>query len=451
MPSSASKARAARAPASRAPRVGFVSLGCPKALVDSERILTRLRSEGYEVSPSYESADLVVVNTCGFIDAAVDESLDAIGEALEHNGRVIVTGCLGARPERILERHPRVLEVTGPAAYEKVVGAVHAHLPPRHDPFLDLVPPQGIRLTPRHYAYLKISEGCNNRCSFCVIPAMRGRLASRPIDEVLREAERLVAAGVKELLVISQDTSAYGADLRYARGEWRGAPWQTRFIDLARALGTLGVWVRLHYVYPYPHVDAVIPLMAERRVLPYLDIPFQHGSPTVLKRMRRPAHAEDTLARIAAWRAACPALTLRSTFIVGFPGETEAEFGELLDWLEEAGLDRVGCFKYSPVEGAAANALAAHVPPEVQEERYARFMERAAAISTRRLAARVGERLRVLVDTVTDGAAVARSAADAPEIDGVVRIAAAGKTRVGEFADVEIVAASAYDLAGRLV
>jgi ribosomal protein S12 methylthiotransferase len=451
MPSSASKARAARAPASRAPRVGFVSLGCPKALVDSERILTRLRSEGYEVSPSYESADLVVVNTCGFIDAAVDESLDAIGEALEHNGRVIVTGCLGANPRRILERHPRVLEVTGPAAYEQVVGAVHAHLPPRHDPFLDLLPPQGIRLTPRHYAYLKISEGCNNRCSFCVIPSMRGRLASRPIDEVLREAERLVAAGVKELLVISQDTSAYGADLRYARGEWHGQEWQTRFIDLARALGTLGVWVRLHYVYPYPHVDAVIPLMAGRRVLPYLDIPFQHGSPTVLKRMRRPAHAEDTLARIAAWRAACPALTLRSTFIVGFPGETEAEFGELLDWLEEAGLDRVGCFKYSPVEGAAANALAAHVPPEVQEERYARFMERAAAISTRRLAARVGERTRVLVDTVANGAAVARSAADAPEIDGVVRIAAAGKTRVGEFADVEIVAASAYDLAGRLV
>ncbi len=451
MPSSASKARAARAPASRAPRVGFVSLGCPKALVDSERILTRLRSEGYEVSPSYESADLVVVNTCGFIDAAVDESLDAIGEALEHNGRVIVTGCLGANPERILERHPRVLAVTGPAAYEKVVGAVHAHLPPRHDPFLDLVPPQGIRLTPRHYAYLKISEGCNNRCSFCVIPAMRGRLASRPIDEVLREAERLVAAGVKELLVISQDTSAYGADLRYARGEWHGQEWQTRFIDLARALGTLGVWVRLHYVYPYPHVDAVIPLMAEKRVLPYLDIPFQHGSPTVLKRMRRPAHAEDTLARIAAWRAACPALTLRSTFIVGFPGETEAEFAELLDWLEEAGLDRVGCFKYSPVEGAAANALAAHVPPAVQEERYARFMERAAAISTRRLAARVGERMRVLVDTVGDGAAVARSEADAPEIDGAVRIAAAGKTRAGEFADVEIVAASAYDLAGRLV
>jgi ribosomal protein S12 methylthiotransferase len=445
------KPRAARAPRSRAPRVGFVSLGCPKALVDSERILTKLRSEGYEVSPTYESADLVLVNTCGFIDAAVDESLEAIGEALEQNGRVIVTGCLGARPERILERHPQVLKVTGPQRYEEVVSAVHAHLPPRHDPFLDLVPPQGIRLTPRHYAYLKISEGCNNRCSFCVIPAMRGRLASRPIDEVLREAERLVGAGVKELLVISQDTSAYGADLRYARAEWHGGEWQTRFIDLARALGSLGVWVRLHYVYPYPHVDEVIPLMAERRVLPYLDIPFQHGSPTVLKRMRRPAHAENTLARIAAWRALCPELTLRSTFIVGFPGETEAEFAELLDWLEAAQLDRVGCFKYSPVEGAAANAVAEHVPPEVQEERYGRFMERAATISARRLSARVGRRMRVLIDAVTDGAALARSEADAPEIDGVVKIADADGARVGEFADVEIVASSAYDLAGRLV
>jgi ribosomal protein S12 methylthiotransferase len=438
-------------PRKRAPRVGFVSLGCPKALVDSERILTKLRAEGYEVAPTYQSADLVVVNTCGFIDAAVDESLDAIGEALEQNGRVIVTGCLGARPERILERHPNVLKVTGPQRYEEVVSAVHAHLPPQHDPFQDLVPPQGVRLTPRHYAYLKVSEGCNNRCSFCVIPAMRGRLASRPIADVLREAERLVAAGVRELLVISQDTSAYGADLRYAGGEWRGAQWQTRFIDLARALGSLGVWVRLHYVYPYPHVDAVIPLMAERRVLPYLDIPFQHGSPAVLKRMRRPAHAENTLARIARWRALCPDLTLRSTFIVGFPGETEAEFAELLAWLEEAQLDRVGCFKYSPVEGAAANALADHVAPAVQEERYARFMERAAAISARRLAARVGRRMRVLVDAVTDGTATARSEADAPEIDGVVRIADAGRVRVGEFAAVEIVSSSAYDLAGRLV
>ncbi len=438
MTSAVSKPRGTRAARTRAPRVGFVSLGCPKALVDSERILTRLRSEGYEVSPTYESADLVVVNTCGFIDAAVDESLDAIGEALAHNGRVIVTGCLGAQPKRILERHPRVLEVTGPAAYEKVVGAVHTHLPPRHDPFQDLVPPQGVRLTPRHYAYLKISEGCNNRCSFCVIPSMRGRLASRPIDEVLREAERLVAAGVKELLVISQDTSAYGADLRYAGG--------TRFIDLARALGALGVWVRLHYVYPYPHVDQVIPLMAARRVLPYLDIPFQHGSPTVLKRMRRPAHAENTLARIAQWRAQCPDLALRSTFIVGFPGETEAEFEQLLAWLEEAQLDRVGCFKYSPVEGAAANALPDHVPPAVQEERFGRFMERAAAISARRLEARVGRTMRVLVDAVADGAATARSEADAPEIDGVVRIADAGRLRVGEFADVEIVGSSAYDL-----
>jgi ribosomal protein S12 methylthiotransferase len=449
-----------RAPASaQAPKVGFVSLGCPKALVDSERIITQLRAEGYEVAPSYEAADVVVVNTCGFIDAAVDESLEAIGEALERNGRVIVTGCLGARPERILERHPRVLKVTGPQAYEEVVGAVHEHLPPQHDPFFDLLPPQGVRLTPRHYAYLKIAEGCNNRCSFCIIPSMRGRLASRRIDEVLREAERLVNAGVKELLVISQDTSAYGADLRYAPGSWRGREYQTRFIDLARALGELPAWVRLHYVYPYPHVDAVIPLMAEGRVLPYLDIPFQHGSPTVLRRMRRPAHAEDTLARIRSWRRDCPQLTLRSTFIVGFPGETEAEFAELLAWLDEAGLDRVGCFKYSSVEGAAANALPDHVAPQVQEERYARFMEKAAAISARRLAARVGTRVRVLVDEVVDGVALARSAAEAPQIDGVLRIASAPLTAgekniarltAGEWADVEITGADAYDLTGRL-
>ena len=435
----------------RPPKVGFVSLGCPKALVDSERILTQLRAEGYEVAPSYEAADVVVVNTCGFIDAAVDESLEAIGEALEQNGRVIVTGCLGARPERILERHPHVLKVTGPHAYEEVVGAVHEHLPPHHDPLFDLVPPQGVRLTPRHYAYLKIAEGCNNRCSFCIIPAMRGRLASRPIDDVLREAERLAAAGVKELLVISQDTSAYGSDLRYAHRTWRGVEYQTRFIDLARALGSLGVWVRLHYVYPYPHVDAVIPLMAEQRVLPYLDIPFQHGSPAVLKRMRRPAHAEDTLARIRAWRRDCPDLTLRSTFIVGFPGETETEFAELLAWLEEAQLDRVGCFKYSPVEGAAANALPGHIAPELQEERYARFMERAADISARRLAARIGQRVRVLVDEVTESGALARSQAEAPQIDGVVRIEKdVARLRAGEFADVEIVAADAYDLSGRL-
>ena len=443
-----------------AARIGFVSLGCPKALVDSERILTQLRAEGYEVAPTYEAADVVVVNTCGFIDAAIDESLDAIGEALEHNGRVIVTGCLGARPERILARHPRVLRVTGPQAYEDVLSAVHEQLPPRHDPYLDLLPPQGVRLTPRHYAYLKIAEGCNNRCSFCIIPAMRGSLVSRAIDEVMNEAERLVSAGVKELLVISQDTSAYGADIRYARRTWRGTSYQSRFIDLARALGTLGVWVRLHYVYPYPHVDAVISLMAEGRVLPYLDVPFQHGSPTVLKRMRRPAHAENTLARIRAWRRDCPQLSLRSTFIVGFPGETAEEFAELLDWLEEAQLDRVGCFKYSPVEGAAANALSGHVAPQLQEERYARFMERAAVISARRLASRVGQKLRVLVDEVsTDGDATARSAGEAPQIDGVVRIAAQAppghgqrkpRLRAGEWADVEITAADTYDLAARL-
>jgi ribosomal protein S12 methylthiotransferase len=436
----------ARSATRPAPKVGFVSLGCPKALVDSERILTRLRAEGYAVAPDYAGADVVVVNTCGFIDSAIDESLDAIGEALEKNGRVIVTGCLGARPERILERHPRVLKVTGPQAYEDVVSAVHEHLPPRHDPFTDLVPPQGIRLTPRHYAYLKISEGCNNSCSFCIIPAMRGRLASRPIDDVLREAERLVNAGVRELLVISQDTSAYGADLRYARARWREREYATRFVPLAQGLGELGAWVRLHYVYPYPHVDAVIPLMAERRVLPYLDIPFQHGSPTVLKRMRRPAHAEDTLARIARWRAECPDLTIRSTFIVGFPGETDAEFEELLAWLEEARIDRVGAFRYSPVEGAAANVLGGHVPAAVMEERYARFMQAAQRISAARLARRVGQRLRVLVDAVDGDVAIARSEGDAPEIDGVVRIAAGGRLAVGEFADVTVTGASDYDL-----
>jgi len=446
------KARASKAHAkARVPKIGFVSLGCPKALVDSERILTHLRAEGYEVSPTYDAADVVVVNTCGFIDAAVDESLDAIGEALEQNGRVIVTGCLGARPERILERHPRVLKVTGPHAYEEVLGAVHEHLPPLHDPFADLVPPQGVRLTPRHYAYLKISEGCNNKCTFCIIPDMRGRLVSRRIDEVLREGERLVRAGVKELLVISQDTSAYGSDIKYAPASWRDESYQTRFIDLARGLGELGAWVRLHYVYPYPHVDEVIPLMAERRVLPYLDIPFQHGSPTVLKRMRRPAHGQNTLARIQRWRKECPDLVLRSTFIVGFPGETEAEFEELLQWLDEAQLDRVGCFKYSPVEGATANALPDHVPPEIQEERYGRFMERAAAISAERLAARVGRKMRVLVDAVEKNIAIARSEADAPEIDGVVRIAKGGKLRAGEWADVEITSADAYDLHAKLL
>jgi ribosomal protein S12 methylthiotransferase len=435
----------------RIPKVGFVSLGCPKALVDSERILTHLRAEGYEVAPSYDSADVVVVNTCGFIDSAVDESLDAIGEALEQNGRVIVTGCLGARPERILERHPRVLKVTGPHAYEDVLSAVHEHLPPQHDPFFDLLPPQGIRLTPRHYAYLKISEGCNNKCSFCIIPAMRGRLASRTIDEVLREGEKLARAGVKEILVISQDTSAYGADIKYRQATWHDQSYETRFIDLARGLGSLGVWIRLHYVYPYPHVDEVMPLMAERRVLPYLDIPFQHGSPSVLKRMRRPAHAVNTLDRIRAWRAECPDLTLRSTFIVGFPGETDAEFEELLSWLEEAQLDRVGCFKYSPVEGASANALADPVPPEVQQERYERFMERAAAISAERLASRVGQRTRVLVDAVEKNVATARSEAEAPEIDGVIHVKGARNLRPGDWADVEITGSDAYDLKARIV
>ena len=433
----------------RVPKIGFVSLGCPKALVDSERILTHLRAEGYAVSPTYEGADVVVVNTCGFIDAAVDESLEAIGEALEHNGRVIVTGCLGARPERILERHPRVLKVTGPQAYEDVVEAVHEHLPPQHDPFFDIVPPQGVRLTPRHYAYLKISEGCNNKCSFCIIPSMRGRLASRRIDDVLREAERLVKAGVRELLVISQDTSAYGSDLAYAPASWRGEEYATRLIDLARGLGSFGIWVRLHYVYPYPHVDKVIPLMAERRVLPYLDIPFQHGSPTVLRRMRRPAHGQDTLRRIREWRRICPDLVLRSTFIVGFPGETDAEFEELLAWLQEAQLDRVGCFRYSPVQGAAANALPNPVAPALQEERYERFMECAAAISRERLAARVGRRIRVLVDAIEGNVAVARSEADAPEIDGVVRITNPGKLRPGDWADVEVTSSDAYDLRAR--
>ena len=434
----------------RVPKIGFVSLGCPKALVDSERILTQLRSEGYEVSPSYAAADVVVVNTCGFIDAAVDESLEAIGEALEQNGRVIVTGCLGAKPERILARHPRVLKVTGPHAYEDVVGAVHEHLPPLHDPFKDLVPPQGIRLTPRHYAYLKIAEGCNNHCTFCIIPSMRGRLASRRIDEVLREAERLVHAGVKELLVISQDTSAYGSDLKYAPADWREQSYQTRFIDLARGLGSLGAWVRLHYVYPYPHVDEVIPLMADGQVLPYLDIPFQHGSASVLKRMRRPAHGQDTLRRIERWRGECPELALRSTFIVGFPGETESEFAELLQWLDAAQLDRVGCFKYSPVEGAAANALPGAVAPEIQEERYSRFMERAASISTRRLAARVGKRLTVLVDAVDAEIAIGRSFAEAPEIDGVVRIEQPDRLRVGDWAEVLVTDSDAYDLQARL-
>ncbi|MEO6369110.1 MAG: 30S ribosomal protein S12 methylthiotransferase RimO [Steroidobacteraceae bacterium] len=429
------------------PRVGFVSLGCPKALVDSERILTQLRIRGYEISPSYADADLVVVNTCGFIDSAIDESLEAIGEALEANGKVVVTGCLGANPARILEKHPKVLAVTGPHATEQVLEAVHKHLPRPHDPHMDLVPAQGIRLTPRHYAYLKISEGCNNKCSFCIIPSLRGRLVSRPMEQVLFEAERLVAAGVKELLVISQDTSAYGVDLRYQPATYRGEQYATRFVDLARALGTFGVWVRMHYVYPYPHVDAVLPLMAEGKVLPYLDIPFQHGSPSVLKRMKRPAHAENTLDRILAWRKAVPNLTLRSSFIVGFPGETEAEFSEMLDWLDVAQLDRVGCFKYSPVDGATANDIAGAVDPQVMTERYERFMEKAALISAARLAAKVGTEATVLVDSVDGSKAIARTQGDAPEIDGVVNVKKARGLRAGEFARVKVTAAGTYDLA----
>src|SRR5450432_1786909 len=374
----------------KTPKVGFVSLGCPKALVDSERILTRLRAEGYEVAPSYAKADLVIVNTCGFIDAAVDESLEAIGEALAENGKVIVTGCLGAQPQKILDRHPQVLKITGPQRYEEVVAAVHEHLPPLHEPFLDLIPAQCVKLTPRHYAYLKISEGCNHHCSFCIIPSMRGRLVSRPIGEVLREAEQLVRAGVKEILVISQDTSAYGVDLKYAPQEWRGKQRRTRFYDLAEALGELGVWIRLHYVYPYPHVDEVIPLMADGRVLPYLDIPFQHASARILKLMKRPASTEKNLERIGAWRDACPDITVRSTFIVGFPGETEAEFEELLGFLRAAELDRVGCFAYSPVEGAKANELPDSIAEEVKEERRRRFMETQAAISREKLARKIG-------------------------------------------------------------
>ena len=433
-------------PLSSTPKIGFVSLGCPKALVDSERILTRLRAEGYEIVGSYEDANVVVVNTCGFIDDAVHESLDAIGEALARNGKVIVTGCLGARPETITDRHPQVLKVTGAHAYEEVVNAVHDELPPLHDPFVDLVPPQGIRLTPRHYAYLKISEGCNHRCTFCIIPSMRGDLASRPIGEVMLEAERLVKAGVKELLVISQDTSAYGSDLRYATGFWGGKPVKARFTDLARALGTLGAWVRLHYVYPYPHVDEVIPLMAEGKVLPYLDVPFQHGSPRVLKLMKRPAHAENALERIEAWREVCPDIAIRSTFIVGFPGETERDFELLLEWIEAARLDRVGCFKYSPVAGARANDLPDPVPDEVKQERHDRFMEVAARISAEKLAAKVGRRMRVLVDAIDGGVAIARSEADAPEIDGVVRIEGGAGLAPGDWCDVEIDAADDYDL-----
>jgi ribosomal protein S12 methylthiotransferase len=433
------------------PHIGFISLGCPKALVDSERILTKLRSEGYTVSPTYQDADLVVVNTCGFIDAAVEESLDSIGEALAQNGKVIVTGCLGSREAEIRERHPQVLKVTGAHALEEVVSAVHEHLPPPHDPFISLVPPQGIKLTPRHYAYLKISEGCNHRCTFCIIPSMRGDLVSRPVDDVMREAERLAYAGVKELLVVSQDTSAYGLDLKYQSYNWKERAVRTRFYDLAEALGDLGIWVRMHYVYPYPHVDEVIPLMAEGKILPYLDIPFQHANSRILKLMKRPAASENNLERIKAWREICPDITLRSTFIVGFPGETEQEFEELLDFMSEAQMDRVGCFAYSPVKGAAANDLPDQIPEEVKQERLARFMAHQAEISAARLQKRVGRIETVLIDEVVEEGAVARSKADAPEIDGQVFIDGATHLKVGDFVDVELEEADEYDLWGHLV
>ncbi len=430
--------------------VGFISLGCPKALVDSERILTQLRAEGYGISPSYEGADLVVVNTCGFIDAAVEESLETIGEAMQANGRVIVTGCLGAEGGKVRSAHPDVLAVTGPHAFEEVMEAVHDHLPAPHDPYTDLVPPQGVKLTPRHYAYLKVSEGCNHRCSFCIIPSLRGDLVSRPIGEVMQEAENLVKAGVKELLVISQDTSAYGVDVKYRTGFWGGRPLKSHVQPLAEALGELGVWVRLHYVYPYPHVDALIALMADGKLLPYLDVPLQHGSPRVLKAMRRPAAAERALERIHRWREICPDITLRSTFIVGFPGETEAEFEELLAFIQEARLDRVGAFAYSPVEGAAANELPGAVPEEVKEERLERFMELQAEISMERLAERVGQRMTVLVDDQDEHGSIARSPADAPEIDGVVYLE--GEYREpGEFVEVEITGSGEHDLWAKVI
>jgi ribosomal protein S12 methylthiotransferase len=434
------------------PKVGFVSLGCPKATSDSERILTQLRAEGYLISNSYQDADVVVVNTCGFIDAAVEESLDAIGEALAENGKVIVTGCLGAKGDVVREAHPSVLAVTGPHATEAVMAAVHAQLPKPHDPYTDLIPPQGVRLTPSHYAWLKISEGCNHRCTFCIIPSLRGDLVSRPVGEVMNEAEALVKAGVRELLVISQDTSAYGVDVKYRTGFWNGRPLRTRMTELVSSLGELGAWVRLHYVYPYPHVDEVIPLMQSGRVLPYLDIPFQHASPRILKLMKRPAAAEKTLDRIKAWREACPDLTLRSTFIVGFPGETEAEFEELLDFLDEAQLDRVGCFAYSPVEGARANELPGAVPEAVKEERLQRFMEKQAEISSSRLDRKIGREMTVLVDEIDEeGDAIARSPADAPEIDGVVFIPGAEKLAPGDFVKVRITDASDHDLWGEPV
>jgi ribosomal protein S12 methylthiotransferase len=436
-----------------APKVGFVSLGCPKALVDSERILTQLRAEGYAVVPSYDDADVVVVNTCGFIDAAVEESLDAIGEAMAENGKVVVTGCLGARAHLIKERFPDVLSISGPQDYQSVMKAVHAQVPPKHDPFLDLLPPQGIKLTPRHYAYLKISEGCNHRCTFCIIPSMRGDLVSRPVDEVLIEAEKLVRSGVRELLVVSQDTSAYGVDTRYASREWRGEKYQTRMRDLCRGLGELDAWTRLHYVYPYPHVDDIVPLMAEGKVLPYLDIPMQHSNPRILKLMKRPASGEKNLDRIQAWRASCPEITLRSTFIVGFPGETEAEFEELLQFLQAAQLDRVGAFAYSPVAGAKANDLPDPVPEDLKQDRLERFMKTQAKISKKRLKAKVGTLQQVLIDEVGPSVATGRSRADAPEIDGKVYVSAAvagTRLKPGDRVMVRIDRSDQHDLFGTL-
>lgn len=431
-------------------KVGFVSLGCPKALVDSERILTQLKIDGYDLVPTYEDAGIVVVNTCGFIDSAVEESLQAIGEALDENGKVVVTGCLGVESEKILSRYPDVLAVTGPQAYEEVVGAVHKYLPRNtsHNPYTDLVPPQGIKLTPRHYAYLKISEGCNHSCSFCIIPSMRGKLVSRPAGDVMAEAERLVNSGVNELLVISQDTSAYGLDTKYRTDFWNGRPVKTRMLELCEALGSLGAWVRLHYVYPYPHVDNVIPLMADGTILPYLDIPFQHANARVLKAMKRPAATENNLERIQAWRSMCPDLTIRSTFIVGFPGETDDEFEDLLGFLDDAQLDRVGCFKYSPVEGATANDIADAVPDEVKEERWQRFMEKQAEISEKRLAAKVGKTIEVIVDETSVEGAIARSAADAPEIDGVVYVDTGDNSAIqcGERIKVKVTGSDNYDL-----
>ncbi len=431
-----------------APKISFVSLGCPKALVDSERIITRLRAEGYELARKHDGADIVIVNTCGFLDSAKQESLSAIGDAMAENGKVIVTGCMGAEPEQISAAYPGVLSITGPQQYESVLDAVHRALPPAHNPHLDLVPPQGIKLTPRHYAYLKISEGCNNRCSFCIIPKLRGDLVSRPANDVLREAERLVKAGVKELLVISQDTSAYGVDLKYAESAWQDRQVRARFFDLARELGELGAWVRLQYVYPYPHVDEIICLMVEGKVLPYLDIPFQHASPDVLRAMKRPAAQDKTLARISKWREQCPELAIRSTFIVGFPGETDADFAYLLDWLDDAGIDRVGCFKYEPVAGASSNALEGAVPDEIKQQRYKALMARQQKVSARRLKRKVGTRQQVIVDEVGPTVAKGRSKADAPDIDGSVYLTSRRPLKVGEIVTAKIERADEYDLHG---